>query len=57
MVTSAHSCCPYLDARSVLVQNLSGLVDLQKSSLDFIPRLAANPDEGFGSKGRRAVKR
>lgn len=50
MVTFAHSCCLYLDARNVLVQNLSGLADLQKCSLDFIPGLAANSDEGLEAK-------
>lgn len=32
------------------MQNLSGLVDLQKSSSDFVPGLAANLDEGLESK-------
>lgn len=41
----------------MLVQNLLGLVDLQKSSLDFIPGLAGNSDERLGSKRRRAVRR
>lgn len=50
MVTFAHSRCLYLDARSVLVQNLSGLVDLQRSSLDFVPGLAGNSDEGLEAK-------
>lgn len=34
----------------MLVQNLSGLADLQKCSLDFIPGLAANSDEGLEAK-------
>lgn len=47
VVTFAHLRCLYLAARSMLVLILSGLVDLQKSSLDFIPELAANSDEGL----------
>lgn len=50
MVTFAHLCCLYLDAQSVLVQNLSGLVDLQKGSLDFVPGLTANSDEDLEAK-------
>lgn len=51
MVTFAHLCCLYLDAQSVLAQNLSGLVDLQKGSLDSVPGLAANSDEDLEAKG------
>lgn len=49
-VTFAHLCCLYLDAQSMLVQSLLGLADLQKSSLDSIPGLAGNSDEGLEAK-------
>ncbi|KAJ7406653.1 hypothetical protein WISP_132429 [Willisornis vidua] len=36
--------------KSMLVQNLSGFVDLQKSSLDFISGLAGDSGEGLEAK-------
>lgn len=49
LVTFACSRCLYLDAQS---ENLSGLADLQKSSLDFVPGLAANAAEALDAKQR-----
>lgn len=50
-VTFARSRCLYLDAQS---EDLSGLVDLQQSSLDFVPGLAANAAED--AKGREEIR-
>lgn len=50
MVTFAHSCCLYLDARSCVSSELVKTCRLAEVSLDLVPGLAGDVDEDLEAK-------